>query len=402
MLRLIILMIFLVSCGESSKEPGVGDAAPCTASSTPVDSLICVNSQLQIKPAGYCSTASSANPDDCPPPYNFCDSNNNCAVQKISGSCLSSNDCASGTCTTGYCAQPQNPAQQTWFATDPIRPGITVNSSNPKDYIYNIMAKGYESIDDWCLSQAQQSTLPAMRKIASWTGLIIAQPDNSATLSASGLAREQVYLTANANPGTTYFQSPAGTKFASNSYNITDKNGVNLMQPGTPFSADSFTNTNHTLQPNGNYWLQGAWSGIVRKYTQQIVCAFSGGACRNQIGTDNQCCGDVIDYVQNACGGFGAHSQLPFCTNNVNCDIYDVPNASPPLPGNLCAANNINNSWSASSNLIFCGVATMLNITTCTSLPGFDFVVDGYGMAPFNTNASQQKPIICLANQASN
>jgi len=192
--------------------------------------------------AGECGLAyssTSVSPDgpssDCPPQFNNC-IGNRCIAQKVTGSCadaLNGEDCVSGACTNGYCAQPaSNPPAQIWFATDAIRPGVTSQSTqtNNQDYIYNIMAKGYASLDDWCMSQAQQSTIPAMRNIGSWTALIIAQPDNNSNLGATGQNRLQ-YLTPSINSSNESilpYVNPNSLGFSSN-YNVYDKNGQSTL-----------------------------------------------------------------------------------------------------------------------------------------------------------------------------
>ncbi len=370
-----------VSCGGGSEtQSDAGTENPCIKCLSVSEGLFCnKNGCLHALTAGTCFSPSTSNPTDCPPPYNYCDSNNHCAIQKVAGSCISDADCLTGSltykCTKGFCtlAPGSTPVSQIWFATDPIRPGVVAdcndsNCSNSNGYIYNIMAKGYASLDDWCMSQAQQSTLPSMRKIGSWTALIIAQPDNGVG-GYSGLSLSGTYRF-NALLGLTLPAPPS------------------YVFPGgnSPFSASNNVIDDKNKQPSsaaGN-----SWSGINRTFCQALVDPSCGGfsvalTCQDYGASFNYSCGGLNSYTL----GVGTVEIGPLCSIN---------------DGNTVVSGNSWNSYQGSDQ----GAVFILNPSGCQY--GFDFADDcnqvnnqyngGIGTL-YNANGGQQKPILCLANQ---
>ncbi|MES2503536.1 MAG: hypothetical protein V4534_01530 [Myxococcota bacterium] len=228
--QLASFTMFLISCsGNEDRETlavkCVGDAAH-----------VCIGENLQIKLDGFCNAAA-----DCPAPYNSCQ-NSLCAKQ------------------------PSSIKQYYWFATDPIRPGVSALCSagvctDTQDYIYNIMAKGYASLDDWCMSQAQQSQIPSMRNVAAWTALILAMPDNTATLSSSGQNRLSLFT----DTGSKNYIAPNGIGFAGS---ITDKHSNQIKPLEIPSIRTGQKHANATImwtgmgstqgdKPAASYWIPG-------------------------------------------------------------------------------------------------------------------------------------------------
>ncbi|MES2503404.1 MAG: hypothetical protein V4534_00845 [Myxococcota bacterium] len=183
--------------------------------------------------------------------------------------------CAKGkVCTNNVCTfQPS--ASPVWFMTDGIESGATLNSSsNTQDYIYNILAKGYDSLDDFCATQAQQSIYPAMRMQRKWYALINAQ----GTAQNSRMALLSTYPT---------FLAPNGQSTAGVTPSVYDKNGINNLLPaftGYFWSGMLATqNANYYLDPscqvNGVSW--AATSG------QANTCYSTGGLL--DCGNPSQC-----------------------------------------------------------------------------------------------------------------
>src|SRR3989338_3855366 len=121
-MRLIFLFAWFligIGCSDSTIETAAVGTVSCT---NPPAGLICSDkacTQCQPMLAGMCNSL-----NDCPPPYNACSTNNLCTITPTS-----------------------EPSKRILFATDRIRPGITAQNSNSQDYIYNIMAKGYDIIN---------------------------------------------------------------------------------------------------------------------------------------------------------------------------------------------------------------------------------------------------------------
>jgi hypothetical protein len=217
----LLILVGHFGCGSGSSSSELLDATSSCITNNPGYYCNSSGAPVTFLAAGKCNLAS-----DCPPPYNQCNSSNQCVINPASSA-----------------------SAQIWFATDPIRPGVTATcndkngdsscpSGNTNDFVYNIMAKGYASLDDWCMSQAQQSTDPNVRNKSAWTALIVANgPETSSCgsppvcpLIASRLAPaflNRVDSRANFN-GSVWQQSPNGYKNpdpGSCSDNICDKNG---------------------------------------------------------------------------------------------------------------------------------------------------------------------------------
>jgi hypothetical protein len=272
----------------------------------------------------------------------------------------------------------QSGSSQIWFATDVIRPGVTVlNTGN--DYIYNIMAKGYDSLDDWCMSQAQQSTLPAMRNIASWTALIIAQPDWDSTpmssLSTTGTYRATQYFSL----GTLALFDPRQLNtFRNTANNIYDKNGILVGSGGGYYSTWSGLNYN-------GYWLP------------------YGGSCLAVVDADS-CLGLNANYC---CSYLTSDQHCSPCGGDLN--QYSLNEMIPSLSNTQVSTGpGSNNAWG--SNSAVSGVA-IFPVTNCNNEPnsntyvtfggvGLEFATDCGGGSFYNANGSQQKSILCLGSNA--
>ena len=367
------ILILCVSCGGSE---GRGSCRVGT-DTTDGQGHICSKSGVWVAvSAGQCSL-----PSDCPPPYNNCASNL-CVAQKVTGSCQQNSDCLSGSCRSNYCTAPDETNPQIWFATDPIRPGA--NSGDPfgypgLGYVYNIMAKGYASLDDWCMSQAQQSTIPAMRNIGSWTALIIAQPDNGqSSLGDNGKNRYNALMSLSTDTPPAYL-SPGGTsQFNANNATLYDKNN----------------------SPISNLV---AWSGINRNFCQAIVADYA-TYCVGQCKCINvgECINKLHYYpypAENSCGFQSAEFSRCYQQDlSSNCRLY-VTTVSPLQDENIrlgpfCYSNS--NAWGSSK---ISDPGSVFILTTNGCLSGFDFASDCLGGSTYNANGSAQHSILCLANQ---
>lgn len=328
-MRYLILLGWIltwIGCGGEAIPSEL--ASSCSGTSL-APGLVCVGGFYQSMKPGMCNSAS-----DCPPPYNTCNSTNTCAIQQAFP-------------PTYYAF----PSRLVWFATDSVRPGGHAPNTaeiNNTDYVFNIMAKGYASLDDWCLSQAQQSTLASVRNIVSWTALIIAQPDGRSVaindLSSRGIVRFYALLLLTGDSAISY-NSPLGEAFSSAAMNMYDKNG-------------SFVNFN-------------AWSGI-----------------------NNKTCQSYARVVQS-------------CTKDSTNQHLVIATQSNVQIGPVGALNNRNdvvangNSWSSDQ-----GGDQAASIVAGPGVCSVDigqspiaFVNDCDGRSDFHANCGNVKPILCLANQ---
>ena len=314
LLILSICLLIGLSCGGSGGSGGgVAASCPVCTTCTPSTGIFCDSCNCpQALTAGRCDSSATTTPiaQQCPPPYNYC-----CLATDVGklSYCASANICA---------VQPAASSdKRIWFATDPIRPGV--NAGDPPSapsgsgYIYNIMAKGYASLDDWCMSQAQQSTLPSMRKKASWTALILAQPDNSGSFSA-GLNRLNLMTpTINSSGQSILPYTNPNTQAFSNSYNIYDKNGSSTPtqfwtamggQPGSPSVWTS---------PNGE--------SAADNFQLPQPGPFCAGPNNNAWGTTSvgNC---AAAYIPAGIGGLSTSNVIGFFVNNDSSSGYCVIN----------------------------------------------------------------------------
>lgn len=389
----VLIMVLYVSCGTTSEDSLVDSGGSGCVSSCPPsqEGYLCDNGCLKPLLAGACDSTILQNNPNCPTSSSHCcvtsDSNTNCNGQ------------------VNICVPEQATASSTriWFVTDLIRSGVVSScnsgsvgcpSSKAKDYIYNIMAKGYDSLDDWCMSQAQQSIHQKMRNVGSWTAMIIAQPDgdlmlNSDSFSSKGQNRINLYSALWLNPGGVQYVPPNSTTvFSLQNNQMYNKHGTQA------------TNISNALNQNITQdWVYG-WSGIERNFTHAILgksnyfvaCRATTEACN---GSSKYPCGS---YGQ--CGGIGGSSCLfldsGVCHSSYNCLVQgfqslDLSN----LVTHQRSANN-NNSWASYANtsggLMF-GVPSQSCATN-----GFDFGVDYSGQQHINSGSEQQNSVICIAN----
>ena len=246
-----MVLLLSIGCGSDRKAPSEDVADSCTQGQT-ATGLMCNNGTWQVLSAGRC---------------------------------LSNADCAGEyRCVSTWCAVPtwnDTKIQRTLFLTQAVRPGA-VFSQGASDYAYNVMAKGYQSLDDLCLAEAQQSALPSMRNLT-WKAIVIAQPDNSYTgLSSLSLEGQKRLVAMNkiwATPAAQY-SGPGNSVFSQQNNAIYDKNGV-LAIPQT--QQLPFGNNPGSAQ---KYYL--AWFGL----------ALSWGACPFNFDVPSPSCSYCVPYVQ--------------------------------------------------------------------------------------------------------
>lgn len=340
----LLLMIGL-SCGDNAPHPEELFTNACSKFQGLIGSSA-TNCQPLL--AGMCDSSSTANINtQCPPPYNHCCSQ----TDQGKGSCKTVNTCV--------VQDASDPSQRTWFATDSIRPGITSNNSDPKDYIYNIMAKGYESLDDWCMSQAQQSTHPSMRNIHSWTALIIAQPDAYQWTSGNILLPAANSLSTAGQTRLGLFQFGIGSEpsFGEGRINIPYRlvNGVQVQ-------------SNPRIQDkNGNLLDQTTvyWSGLGgdpnHATSNTIWSTTSSSQCRisSYLQTDGLYCTSSspayngVNYRFNSClaGPISAFYLYNVSGNKWN-DSYQLVDIQKPVPAINCTLSNTSpaNAWASFSS----------------------------------------------------
>ncbi|MBH2006754.1 MAG: hypothetical protein I8H75_05395 [Myxococcaceae bacterium] len=347
-----LILIAIASCSvEKSK---LEDASLSCAESS--QGYLCVNGSLTPQLDGMCQTS-----NDCPPPYNQCDESNRCQIQAA-----------------------QAGSNQIWFATDPIRPGIhSGDAPGPSGtgYIYNIMAKGYESLDDWCMSQAQLSSIGSMRKVASWTAMVLAQPDRL---------------------GATTGNSPSEGLNRFNAYGlIAWQGGGNFFGPDS--TSGQFSSVNNTLQdrngiPASNANQFAAWSGLYRAHpgeTALMCVALANSKC---VGGD---AGASSDYW-GQCGFWDA-----ICSHD-NPGSQNTMDVSTVWWGYQCGDSNAwSNSGSPSgspteNDVNNNGGIFALTPANCSPTPGFDFLVTCNYDSPVadlvGSFCSNAHPILCLSH----
>ena len=327
----VLLNLIACSTGKVTSGSLAGTAITCTQGQA-LPGMVCLNTSLTTTPsynwaplvAGECGSST-----DCPAPYNHCCSNTDTLPE-----CFTTG--ANPTLTPNICvahaAAPTDGA--IWFATDSIQPGVTQNYSTAtpsnNDYVYNIMAKGYQSLDDWCMSQAQLSTISAVRNVSSWTALIAAQPDTSSVTGTPANRIKQIFL--DIASGTRTVKGPNTGSFSSTLNTIYDKNGLN---------------------PNlgGGTW--SAWTGFTRDFCPATVATQAcseyttncDDSCRGAYTTCTATCSAAclitgIAYLACAalCPVDCAYIETECaCTSQAsNCSYYGPYNTS-PSPINTCA-----------------------------------------------------------------
>lgn len=242
-LRILILaLLHLIACSSASRISSSLDVTTCSAENS-LHGMYCdaTKGTYQALTPGRCD-----DPTDCPAPYNYC-----CKPGDTASECNNN----ANICVT----LPAGNKSAIWFATDPIQPGVTLHSNDlnfPNDWAYNIMAKGKKSLNDWCLSQAQQSKYEKMRQVKSWKALVVSAPDTDIT----DIFNNYMNISALTKPVT----DPSGTITYNSTHNaIMDKNG----------------NPN----PTGGNW--AAWSGFTRDYCMATVglheCLVDSPGCDN-------------------------------------------------------------------------------------------------------------------------
>lgn len=161
LLKVCLLALLLLPIACSSDENGLGEVgAVLSCPSSLPTGYFCDTNGLQAKTAGYCTPANSGSDktNDCALPFDACSSKHQCIVST---------------------------SDKYWFATDFIRPAVTsdcnsaTGCTNFQGYIYNIMAKGYDSLDDWCASQAHLSNDKNVHNRFKWRALIVANGDGN-------------------------------------------------------------------------------------------------------------------------------------------------------------------------------------------------------------------------------
>ncbi len=310
---ILICVVEITSCGNfKGLETGSLDVTSCSK----VDGYFCDTSgKLQALIPGVCAQDS-----DCPSPYSCNTVNNQC-----------------------YLKAATNNQEKYWFATDPIRPGVTstCNDSNgsttcptvnQNDYIYNIMAKGYASLDDWCMNQAQQSTDPNVRNIGKWKALILANG------TAMGFSISNGF--------------PASSKTASDSTQLVTGCGglgtdTNNQYP-CPFLVNrlalAFTGTpgENVSQVSQNRYLSPMEKGCV-----DGICDKNGGSINTDYAPQIN---DQRRHVQNSVAWFGYQNRTTISQSNgsLNCDPSGTDGFSSQNPGCLARRNNpTNEQWVA-------------------------------------------------------
>ncbi|MEI6791038.1 MAG: hypothetical protein WCK42_07650 [Myxococcaceae bacterium] len=235
---------------------------------------------------------------------------------------------------------------------DPIqKPAVPTGAG----YIYNIMAKGYASLDDWCMSQAQQSTIPAMRNIGSWTAMVYAQGSNS---EETQVANSYPY-----GGDSNYFGPGQTAAFSAQNNFLYDRNGS---------VQNSFS----------------AWAGLQRQFCVDVVnsrcngfgdwgtCKYWSAKCYLGSGEEN---GEVDDQV-----AITAYNVNPLACNGSGNYWANFSSGG----GNTPMQYNPNG-----------GVFALMPNNCLTA--GFDFLVScGYVGDTAHSACSNAHPIICLANQS--
>ncbi|MES2504373.1 MAG: hypothetical protein V4534_05785 [Myxococcota bacterium] len=319
-------LMFLIACGDSSKAPSQADAIPaCTATiagQTDGNGHLCTASgSWQAILDGQCGATTPSGNSDCPAGY---------------------------TCTDGNCVASLG-TSRIWFGTDPLQPGATLNCNgsgcNPAyDYIYNIMAKGYKSLDEWCLYQAQQSLKPTVRGVAKWKALVVAQPDSGVNSPSN-----------TGNPSTNTSLSPEGLTRV-NAFMASAV--ANYLGPNQPFSATNTLEDRHGyIRPNKNIF----WSGIGGS-TEAASCNSGGCVCQDPYKLPSTCQSQSYNIYSGEVPG----SQPPEPYTEAFCE-----DPTTPVFGNVnYISNSISfNAWS-NPGVDGAGISGSIAYFGCNNLPG--------------------------------
>lgn len=329
-MRILLAILILVAhlgCSSSQIPRVVGLQDPCATSGVAFAGHYCLGRQSQPLLAGMCNSGDGS---DCPKPYNAC-VNNLCQI-----------------------APAAVESDKILFATDPIQPGIALGGA----YVYNIMAKGRASLNDWCMSQAQQSTSASMRLIGSWTAQIVSQGNRTFPASSTAVAVYNNLSNAILSQVVPY-SSPSGGGGSYAPLSFLDKNGNSSF----PLNDTDTDPSAQNIDVFGGIWVGYSQSvdvpaiiGINNNCTYRVAGSFTnveqgfgGGACSLMDGNGHQVNlwslsgldpnGGSAAYMT----GFGVINCLSGTLNQYVFTVFDPQDGGfyNPISGQVCTYVNV-------------------------------------------------------------